>query len=87
VEAVDGVRQECKMKRSEVIAEIAELISVVRYEDIINKSCGASIVDAKEYAEIILSKLERLGLKPPLTKRCPVLLTNIHTWQKEEDNA
>lgn len=73
------------MKRSEVVAEIAELISMVRYEDAINRLGGASVIDAKEYAEIILSKLERLGLKPPLTKRCPVLLTNIHHWQEEEN--
>jgi hypothetical protein len=53
------------MKRSEIVDELSELIGMVRYEDAINKAGGASVVSADEYGEIILAKLERLGMLPP----------------------
>jgi hypothetical protein len=86
------------MKRSEMIRLIAEQLF---YRDLANEhqfwyteedrpllaeqsdfAKEAFYADAKS----LLSKLEQAGLKPPLTKRCPVLLTTIHTWDKEEQN-
>ena len=43
--------------------------------------------DQLEKAGQILTMLEKAGLKPPLTKRCPVLLTNIHHWKEEENET
>jgi hypothetical protein len=34
-------------------------------------------------AEDILDSLTEAGMKPPVEKRCPVLLTNVHIWDKE----
>lgn len=57
------------MKRSEMVDELKELISMVRYEDAINMSGGATIVPTAEYADIILAKLEKLGMQPPNIKK------------------
>jgi len=38
-----------------------------------------------ELAEGILEIVVESGMKPPLTKRCPILLTNIHHWENEEN--
>ena len=38
-----------------------------------------------ERAGMILTMLEQAGLKPPLNKRCSVLLTNINFWEPEND--
>lgn len=40
----------------------------------------------EEKMDKILYMLEQVGLKPPVTKFCPVLLTTEHVWQKEEQN-
>jgi len=42
--------------------------------------------ELSKVASELMTLIEGIGLKPPITKRCPVLLTNIHTWQKEEEN-
>jgi hypothetical protein len=38
-------------------------------------------------AKTLLTKLELGGMKPPLTKRCPVLLTNIHYYEEESNES
>ncbi len=38
-----------------------------------------------ERAGEILTMLEGQGMKPPVSKRCPVLLTEIHTWESESE--
>lgn len=38
-----------------------------------------------ENAEHILNVLQQLGMKPPLERRCSVLLTSEHVWEKESD--
>lgn len=61
------------MKRSEML-------------ELIKKSVNrqATCAYGADYlAEEILAQLEDAGMKPPLTKRCPVLLTDKHVWEKE----
>ena len=54
------------MKRSEMLNKIAEFISMVRYEDALNKSCTGSVgAAADEYAEILLDRIETEGMLPP----------------------
>ena len=87
------------MKRSEMVRLISEQLF---YRDLakehqfwyteedrplLDEQSSVVIESYNNDAKIILSKIEEAGLKPPLTKRCPVLLTNIHTWQKEEENG
>ena len=35
-------------------------------------------------AKTILDVLEDQGMKPPIKKKCPVLLTETHTWEPED---
>lgn len=64
------------MKRSEAIKLIMDVFEFQ----------GTGIPMRYKDALAILNTLERCGMKPPLTKRCPVLLTTVHTWEKEEEN-
>ncbi len=34
-------------------------------------------------AEQLLEIVEEAGMKPPIKKRCPVLLTDTHVWENE----
>lgn len=64
-----------KMKRSEVLEFMAETIQYyVAHEQ---KTWD-------EVAEVVLFGLEERGMKPPVEKYCPVLLTTKHTWKSEE---
>jgi len=67
------------MKRSEIQYMLAGLLSTI-YET--NKHPEEQL----ETADLILNLLENAGLKPPITKRCPVLLTQIHTWENENED-
>ena len=62
------------MKRSEAISKI---------EEIYETYCG--ILPANGFAEEVLDALEENGMKPPLEKRCPVLLRNEHVWENENE--
>lgn len=65
------------MKRSELRGILAGLLSTMYKTD-------RHPEEQLENAENILSVLESFGLKPPIQKRCPVLLTQIHTWENED---
>lgn len=67
------------MKRSEMRRLLAGFLSTIYETD-------KHPMDQLERAGMVLDMLEECGLKPPLTKRCPVLLTTEHVWQKEEEN-
>lgn len=64
------------MRRSEMVKAIKDLIEC-------NLDNLYQIPDATLVAELILYHQEKCGMKPPITKRCPVLLTQVHTWEKE----
>lgn len=85
------------MKRSEMIKIIAEQLF---YRDMAKEhqfwfnEDDRPILDEDENKDsyisdaiILLNAIEKAGLKPPLTKFCPVLLTKEHVWQKEEENG
>lgn len=61
------------MKRSEMVKILSELISVI----------GEPNKDALVDASKILAVLERYGMKPPKTVRCPVLFNEKHIWERE----
>jgi hypothetical protein len=61
------------MKRSEMRQKLAELFKNVKHR---NSS-------DEELAEFVLIAVEGFGMKPPVEKRCPVLLTNTHAWEPE----
>lgn len=46
---------------------------------------GDGNISKQELAVIILYNLEKIGMKPPIKKRCPVLLTETHVWEPEND--
>jgi hypothetical protein len=60
------------MKRSEMIDKITKVLDkwAILYGD-------------RLMAETILDLLEKEGMKPPITKKCPVLLTDDHVWEEE----
>jgi hypothetical protein len=61
------------MKRSQMLEHITDLIAFNRN------------VTADKVAEAILNLVEEKGMKPPVFKRCPVLLTHDHFWEKEDE--
>ena len=66
------------MKRSEMQRILSGLLSTM-YETNMHPE------GQMRRADKILSVLEDLGMKPPVQKRCPVLLTQINTWEPEDD--
>lgn len=62
------------MKRSEAVQLILETFEF--------QGLGPQMREKDAY--MILDALVRAGMKPPLTKRCPVLLTDKHVWEKED---
>ena len=64
------------MRRSDMVLAIMECLVEPHFPD-----------DPEKEAAYILKKLEKKGMKPPLTKRCPVLLTTINYWEPEEDET
>jgi hypothetical protein len=70
------------MKKSEMVDNIAcILVSQSPYPQAID------IYKIERLSKMILEEIEKSGMKPPLTKRCPVLLTPIHTWENEQNEA
>ena len=63
------------MKRSQMIEKLFDLIRTTPLR---------TVEEDKICAEKVLDLVEELGMKPPLTERCPVLLTNKHVWEKED---
>lgn len=41
--------------------------------------------DIEREANYILKRLEKAGMKPPVTKRCPILLKDEHVWEQENE--
>ena len=66
------------MKRSEMQRLLAGLLSTMYETD-------RHPEEQLSNAENVLSTLERYGMKAPLVKKCPVLLTNTYTWENEND--
>jgi len=64
------------MKRSEML----EIINDIIFYN--NAGFGSD-----KLANEILSELELKGMKPPVKKRCPVLLTDAYVWEPEENNG
>jgi len=60
------------MKRSEMVEKLRNRMNNVLSE-----------FYSLEEADMLLEFLERQGMKPPVEKRCPVLLTNTHVWENE----
>jgi len=65
------------MKRSEMQYLLAGLLSTMYETD-------KHPEEQLDNANNILNVLEEYGMKPPVTKRCPVLLITEHTWESEE---
>jgi hypothetical protein len=63
------------MKRTEML----EILN----DAIIESGISEKIYNSKESLEFVLTKLEQAGMKPPVKKRCPVLLTDTHVWENE----
>lgn len=66
------------MKKSQMQRMLAGFLSTI-YET--NKHPEEQL----ERAKMILHFMEQSGMKAPITQRCPVLLTPVHTWEKEND--
>jgi hypothetical protein len=64
------------MKRSSVVEELAKFLKKI---GMVENYPNAHLDDADE----IITFLENKGMKPPLKKKCPVLFTDIFTWEKE----
>jgi hypothetical protein len=65
------------MKRSEMLQILNDAV--------IEAGISQKIYNSKESLEHVLQKLEEAGMKPPVTKNCPVLLTTQHTWEPENE--
>lgn len=63
------------MKRSEMLSVLNDAV--------IEAGISEKIYNSGEALDFVLKKLEEAGMKPPLKKRCPVLLTDTHVWEKE----
>jgi hypothetical protein len=66
---------EVKMKKSLMVAKISQILTL--------NSISKKPKDFVEMAKEILALIEENGMKPPLSKSCPVLLTNKHVWEPE----
>lgn len=69
------------MKRSEMISLIEDIL----LQDHDGYCEHASHISYWGIATDILDALQEHGMKPPVKKRCPVLLTEKHTWEPEND--
>jgi hypothetical protein len=65
------------MKKSEIIQKIVEILKE-------NTDQKYFDTPPEFTAREIFTMLEKSGIKGPVVKKCPVLHTNIHTWDKEE---
>jgi len=66
------------MKRSEMFKKIEEVLAY-QLDGICNNELSLNAI-----ANEILCVVEG-SMKPPVQKRCPVLLTTVHTWEPEND--
>jgi len=66
------------MKRSTMEYYLAGLLSTM-YET--EKHPETQLPNARH----ILYVLEKMGMKPPLTKNCPIVLDTRHVWESEND--
>lgn len=71
------VVQEIKMKKTDAINKVKLLLKMKHGHTVSS--------DFKQTAKEIVELLEKYGMKPPLTKKCPVLLTTEHHWEPEND--
>lgn len=62
------------MKRSETLKIL---------KDALVDTCEVSCLIHPESLDFVLTQLEQAGMKPPVEKRCPVLLRTEHVWEKE----
>ena len=62
-----------KVKRSDAVLIIEQCLIEPHFPE-----------DSSKQAEVILKKLEKLGMLPPNENFCPVLLTKTHYWHLEE---
>lgn len=62
------------MKRSEMLYIIVKIMHDADYH-----------APRGKIANDILTNLEEAGMKPPVSKNCPVLLTTTHTWEPENE--
>jgi hypothetical protein len=65
------------MKRTEML----EILN----DAVIESGISQKIYNSKEALEFVLTALEKAGMKPPVRTRCPVLLTDKHTWESENE--
>lgn len=59
------------MKKSQMIEEIARIVR------------DTSLLSDKDIATAVLTKVEELGMKPPVEETCAVLFNTTHVWEKE----
>ena len=64
--------KEKTMKRSDALLAIEQCLVEPHFPE-----------EPSKEAEYILNKLEKMGMKPPLWKSCPVLLTREYYWEDE----
>ena len=64
------------MKRSEMVQKVFDLIRTTKL---------ISVEDDLKCAEKVVALMEHSGMKPPLKTRCPVLLTDKHSWEPENE--
>jgi len=65
------------MKKSEMLQILNDAV--------IESGISRKIYNSKEALEYVLKKLEEAGMKPPVKTRCPVLLTDKHDWEPENE--
>jgi hypothetical protein len=63
------------MKRSEMLQILNDAV--------IESGISRKLYNSKEALEFVLTKLEEAGMKPPVERKCPVLLRTEHTWENE----
>lgn len=69
------------MKREEMVQKMTEfwlgmLPNGTFYDDLVQ-------MEVTEKMSMLLHFLEQEGMRPPVKKRCPVLLTENHVWELE----
>ena len=69
------IRKRDFMKRSEML----EILN----DAIIESGISEKLYNHVDSLDFVLKKLEEAGMKPPVKKRCPVLLTDTHVWEPE----
>ena len=60
--------------------ETIEYITVILKDNFDKKFVDVS---HRDIAIELLSRLEDIGMKPPVKEKCPILLTDKYSWRKE----